>query len=162
MRKHQARRSEYGFTLIELMIVVAVIGILASIAIPQYQNYLSRARWSDNLQSIGPIKAAIAECSQVNQGALAGNCDSFALLTAATGFLPGNFIIPDATNQKYLGAATTITAGTAAIVVTGNLLASGCIVTLTPSAAAGAATVSWQSAVGGAVGCNRGNTGVGS
>ena len=50
-----------GFTLIEVMIVVAVIGILLAIAIPQYNNYVARAQVSEGLTVIGPLKTAIAE-----------------------------------------------------------------------------------------------------
>ena len=56
MKKIQA-----GFTLIELMIVVAIIGILAAIAIPQYQNYVARAQASEALSLSSGIKVAIAE-----------------------------------------------------------------------------------------------------
>ena len=56
-----------GFTLIELMIVVAIIGILAAIAIPAYQDYTIRAQVTEGLNLSGPLKAAIAE-SYANNG----------------------------------------------------------------------------------------------
>ena len=54
-----SRKKQSGFTLIELMIVVAIIGILAAIAIPAYQNYTIRARVSESASVASPVKTAI-------------------------------------------------------------------------------------------------------
>ncbi len=90
--------AQKGFTLIELMIVVAIIGILAAIAIPQYQNYIARSQASEAFTLADGLKATIATNLQ------SGTCfaDGKASATAGTDDITG----------KY-GKATIVTSNTA-------------------------------------------------
>ncbi|MGY6624256.1 pilin [Acinetobacter johnsonii] len=80
--------AQKGFTLIELMIVVAIIGILAAIAIPQYQNYIAKSQVSRVMSETGSMKTVVEDCV-LNGKTAAGACDlgwtNSNLLGAATG-----------------------------------------------------------------------------
>ncbi|MES2998953.1 MAG: prepilin-type N-terminal cleavage/methylation domain-containing protein [Pseudomonadota bacterium] len=56
------KKKQKGLTLLELMIVIAIIGILAAIAIPSYQNYSNRAKFSEVIQATAPFKLAVMTC----------------------------------------------------------------------------------------------------
>jgi type IV pilus assembly protein PilA len=70
----EMNKKAQGFTLIELMIVVAIIGILAAIALPAYQTYTAKARFSEVINATGGVKTALEICGQTN-GSMS-SCDA--------------------------------------------------------------------------------------
>lgn len=122
MKKLGITRPNSGFTLIELMIVVAIVAILAAVALPSYQTYTQRARFTEVIAATGPAKTAIEICVQTGgpDCEAAGNNASTGVTTdivagvavSATSASDGPWTIT-ATGTTEVGGRTFILTGTA-------------------------------------------------
>lgn len=127
----KCKQGQQGFTLIELMIVVAIIGILAAVAIPAYQDYTKRSRFQDIVSSAFAVETAIAMCLNEHAGD-ATECDT-----------PGKVGIVTLSDSKEAAVPLAIEATTAAVTATAGVAAGGFTYINTPSLAPGGTLITW-------------------
>ena len=126
-------KKQSGFTLIELMIVIAIIGILASIALPAYSQYTKKAKFSEVILAGSSVKGLVDLCFQTRGAQNLANCDSLAKVG-------GN--LADITDGVQVASAG-ITATSAMIQINGAATVDSVNYTLTPLPSAGGNTLGW-------------------
>ena len=105
------KSTQKGFTLIELMIVVAIVATLAAVAVPAYQNYTAKAKFSEVIAAVTPIKHAIQICYAKYGGATLAACDTEVEIGAVLSAAAIRTYVSGVTIAKNTGLITATSTG---------------------------------------------------
>ena len=130
--KTMTQQNQKGFTLIELMIVIAIIGILAAIALPQYQTYTKKARFSEVVLAASSAKGLVDVCFQTRGEGDLKKCS----VAADIGLTAG---VADGAQVK----SVVLTKDTAVITATGETTVDSATYILTPKISTNKGTLTW-------------------
>ncbi len=130
-----SNNKQSGFTLIELMIVIAIIGILASVALPAYQTYTKKAKFSEVVLAGSNVKSAVDVCFQTRGDYNLANCNTL----AKVGLLEADLIQGPHVANATIAGATVVT-------VKGATSVDGQTYVLTPTQPSGVNTLNWSDA----------------
>ena len=130
--KRSMKRIQKGFTLIELMIVVAIIGILAAVALPAYQDYTAKAKVSEVILAASTCRTAVSDVYQ----------------TGTTAPVGGDFGCESSTQtSKFVASIATNAAGQITVTASSDpglpAAVQGTTITLTPTDSSGTALTAW-------------------
>jgi type IV pilus assembly protein PilA len=139
MERQMRKRVQQGFTLIELMIVVAIVGILAAIALPAYQDYVVRSKMSEAVAALAACKTSVQEYAST-KAAWPADVDAAGCSTTATQYLASLTIAGDpvaitanTTNTGAGDCTLVLTAQGTATNITGWTGSTGCATKYVPA-----------------------------
>lgn len=144
-----------GFTLIELMVVVAIIGIITALALPQYQNYVTRVKWQEAVTTLDLTRKKTVECILIRAGGDPTQCQTDGAIGAV---MPTSAVDNKVTiSRGNFTSGTNGTGGTIVFSLTSDATMGGCTVTVTGLTSAN--SITWGFVTTGNAECGKAKTG---